>query len=103
MSNKIEILLVYRQRNVIASFYLLQIAITVSFLFVAGGCWFIVMALIIVRSPDTRPEPDAGADIEEFKGTPLCSESSEKSVRVCFPYLRIFSPANTGSRYIFRC
>ena len=56
MSNKIEILLVYieyRQRNVIASFYLLQIAITVSFLFVAGGCWFIVMALIIVRSPDT--------------------------------------------------
>ena len=44
-----------RQRNVIASFYLLQITITVSFLFVAGKA---ANCLI------TRPGPDdAGADL----------------------------------------
>ena len=33
----------------------------------------------------------------------MCFQSCGKSVGVSFPYLGIFSPANTGSRYIFRC
>ena len=33
----------------------------------------------------------------------VLSEYSGKSVGVPFPYLGIFSPANTGSQYIFRC